>query len=199
MPAVAEGNDTVSKIVVDTGSSSVSSSSEAPSSSQASSSSDQSSSQSSMVESSSSEEPNPEPTSAGLITARDPQTVIDELGKLGYPGKVSTFDGDRPSISVRIAGFDTYIDFYNCAEDMTNCDTLLFSATDDLASGTTPDKANQWNTDKIVGRVWLDDNKDPTIDLSLSTFSGVSADVFDRTIKMWADYLDSFRSYFKAD
>jgi hypothetical protein len=185
-PAWAAGSTTVSKVINNP--SSDSSSSEASSS-------DESSSDSSMVDSSSSEEPAPPPVT-GMVTAEDPQTVLDELSAYGYPGKLGKLDNGRPTISLRIAGFDTYIDFYDCTDDMTDCDTLLFSATADLKNGTTPDKANQWNSDKITGRVWLDKDNDPTIDLSLSTFGGVSTDVFDQTLKLWADDIDEFKTYF---
>jgi len=181
-PAFAAGSNTVSKWVT--------------SSSASESSADETSSDSSMVDTSSSAEPNPQPTAAGLITAKDPQTVLDELSNLGYPGKLGKLDSGRPTISVRIAGYDTYIDFYDCADDMTDCYTLLFSATADMKNGTTLDKANQWNSDKITGRVWLDKDNDPTIDFSLSTYGGVTADVFDQNLKLWADDIDEFKSFF---
>jgi hypothetical protein len=188
-PAFAAGSGTVSKWVTSSSSSEEASSSEESSA-------DDTSSDSSMVDTSSSEEPNPQPTTAGLVTAEDPQTVLDELSNLGYPGKLGKLDNGRPTISVRIAGFNTYIDFYDCTDDMTDCYTLLFSATADMKNGTTLEMANKWNSDKITGRVWLNDDKDPTIDLTLSTYSGVSTEVFDQNLKLWADDIDEFKSYF---
>lgn len=186
-PAWAAGGSTVSKVITTDSSSETSS--------ETSSSETSSSEESSMVDSSSSEEPAPQPT-AGMITAENPQTVLDELSSLGYPGKLGKLDNGRPTISLRIAGFSTYIDFYDCSDDMTDCYTLLFSATADMKDGTTLELANKWNSDKITGRVWLDDDKDPTIDLSLTTYSGVSTEVFDQTLKLWADDIDEFKSYF---
>jgi hypothetical protein len=187
-PAWAAGSTTVSKVITNDSSSETSSS-------ESSSSDSSSSEESSMVDSSSSQEPAPQPT-AGMVTAEDPQTVLAELSNLGYPGKLGKLDNGRPTISLRIAGFSTYIDFYDCTDDMTQCYTLLFSATADMKDGTTLELANKWNSDKITGRVWLDDDKDPTIDLSLTTYSGVSAEVFDQTVKLWADDIDEFKSYF---
>ena len=65
---------------------------------------------------------------------------------------------------MKISGLKTYIDFYDCADDLTDCYTLLFNVSLDLKDGTTLDKANEWNSKQITGRVWLDDNKDPTLD-----------------------------------
>jgi Putative bacterial sensory transduction regulator len=155
-----------------------------------------SSEESSAMEMTSSEEPAPAPASGGLVTAGDPQSVLDELSALGYPGKLGQLDGGRQSISVRIAGLNTYIDFYDCADDMTNCYTLLLGVDIDLKDGTTPGKVNEWNSKQITGRVYLNDDADPTLDYSISTFDGISTDVFDQNIKLWAQVIDDFKSTF---
>lgn len=130
------------------------------------------------------------------VTARDPQTVLDALAADGYPGKLSKLDNGRPSIAVKISGLNTYIDFYNCADDMTDCYTLLFSVSLDLDKGTTLDQANKWNSDQITGRVWLDTNNDPTLDFALSTFAGIPEDTFDQNLKLWDSEIGDFKDFF---
>ncbi len=134
--------------------------------------------------------------SGPVVTARAPQTVLDELSQLGYPGKLGKMDSGNTSISVRIAGLNTYIDFYDCDDDLTNCDTLLFNVPLNIKGGTTPGKANDWNSKQIVGRVWLDDNAEPTLDFNVSTFEGVSPSVFDETVRSWADAIEEFKNSF---
>jgi len=131
-----------------------------------------------------------------LVTARNPQSVLDELSSLGYPGKLGTFDGNRPTISLRIAGLNTYIDFYDCSDDMTGCDTLLFGVDLTLKKGATAKQLNDWNSQQITGRVWADDKGNPTLDYSLSTYEGVSPAVFDETVRLWAEVIDEFKSAF---
>jgi hypothetical protein len=133
---------------------------------------------------------------AGNVTARDPQTVLDELKTLGYPGKLENLDSGRTRIAVQISGLKTFIEFYDCADDLTDCYTLLFNVAIDLPKGTTLEKANEWNSKKITGRVWLDDDKDPTVDFALSTFTGVSADTFDQNIKFWDQVIGNFKDFF---
>jgi len=130
------------------------------------------------------------------VTARDPQTVLAALSADGYPGKLSKLDNGRPSIAVKISGLNTYIDFYNCADDMTDCYTLLFSVSLDLDKGTTLEQANKWNSDQITGRVWLDTNNDPTLDFALSTFAGISEDTFDQNLKLWDSEIGDFKDFF---
>jgi hypothetical protein len=151
-------------------------------------------------DSSSSEEAAPpdnsDTSSGGNVTARDPQTVLEELKTLGYPGKLEKMDSGRTSIAVTISGLKTYIDFYDCADDLTDCYTLLFNVSLDLKKGTTLDKANEWNSKQITGRVWLDDNKDPTLDFAFSTFNGVPADAFDQNVKLWDKKIGDLKDFF---
>lgn len=130
------------------------------------------------------------------VTARNPQTVLDALKNLGYPGKFDKMDSGRTSIAVQISGLKTYIDFYDCADDLTDCYTLLFNVSLDLKKGTTLDKANEWNSKQITGRVWLDDNKDPTLDFAFSTFNGVSTDTFEQNVKLWDKKIGDLKDFF---
>ena len=143
----------------------------------------------------------PPPDNSGApvdgVSARDPKSVLDALSALGYPGKLDKMDSGRTSISVQISGLKTYIDFYDCADDLTDCYTLLFNVSLDLKKGTTPDQANEWNSKQITGRVWLDENKDPTLDYSLSTFNGVSEDNFDQNVKLWDKKIGDLKDFFK--
>ena len=151
-------------------------------------------------ETSSSEEAAPPDNSGtgdgGTVTARDPQTVLDELKNLGYVGKLDKMDAGNPTIVVNISGGKTFIDFYNCADDKTDCYTLLFNVGLNLDKGTTLEKANEWNSRKIAGRVWLDDDKDPTLDFTFSTFNGVPAETFDENIKSWDQMIADFKHFF---
>jgi hypothetical protein len=133
---------------------------------------------------------------AGMVLAKDPQSVLSALATLGYPGKLEKLDSGRSSINVQISGLTTYIDFYDCADDMTDCYTLLFNVSLDLKDGATLDQENKWNSQQITGRVWLDDTKDPTLDFSLSTFDGISEDAFDQNVKLWDKKIGDFKDFF---
>ena len=139
----------------------------------------------------------PPPAAVTGISARDPQTVMAALSALGYPGKLEKMDSGRTSISAQISGLKTYVDFYDCADDLTDCYTLLFNVSLSLKDGATPDQANEWNSKQITGRVWLDDKKQPTLDYSLSTFNGVSEDSFDQNVKLWDKKIGDFKTFFK--
>src|SRR5690348_17135654 len=68
----------------------------------------------------------------GDVTATNPQSVLDALSAAGYVGKLDKMDSGRTSIAVKISGLNTFIDFYDCADDLTDCYTLLFNVSLDL-------------------------------------------------------------------
>ncbi|HVY51536.1 MAG TPA: YbjN domain-containing protein [Devosia sp.] len=131
-----------------------------------------------------------------IVTARDPNSIVTALSNAGYPGKLEKMDSGRSSISVQISGLKTYIDFYDCADDLTDCYTLLFNVSLDLKDGTTLAKANDWNSDQITGRVWLDKNNDPTLDFAVSTFDGFTPAVFEQNLKLWDKKIGDFKDFF---
>jgi hypothetical protein len=132
-----------------------------------------------------------------LVTASDPQSVLDALQAAGYQGaELSKTDNGRSSISVQLSGSPTYIDFYDCAKDMTGCYTLLFIYAMDLDDGTTLEKANEWNAQEISGRVYLDSDRDPALDYSVSTFEGISQAVFEQNLRLWDRKVGEVKDFF---
>jgi len=134
---------------------------------------------------------------ADTVTAKDPQSIVDALSAAGYQGaELTKTDSGRSSIKVQISGSPTYIDFYDCANDMTECYTLLFVYAMDLTDGTTLEKANEWNAQEITGRVSLDRDRDPALDYAFSTFDGVSQDVFAENVKLWDKKVGQVKDFF---
>lgn len=132
-----------------------------------------------------------------LVTAMDPQSIIDALTAAGYQGaELSKTDTGRSSIKVQLSGSPTYIDFYDCANDMTECYTLLFVYAMDLTDGTTLEKANEWNAKEISGRVSLDRDRDPALDYTFSTYQGVSQQVFEQNPKQWDRKVGEVKDFF---
>ncbi|MEO7223033.1 MAG: YbjN domain-containing protein [Devosia sp.] len=132
-----------------------------------------------------------------MVTAKDPQSVIDALTAAGYQGAtLSKTESGRSSIKVQLSGSPTYIDFYDCAADFTECYTMLFIYAMDLNDGTTLEKANEWNAQEITGRVSLDRDRDPALDYAFSTFEGVSQSVFEQNVELWDKKVGQVKDFF---
>jgi opacity protein-like surface antigen len=137
------------------------------------------------------------PAFAADVSAKDPQSVLDALAAAGYQGAaLSKTDSGRSTISVQVSGSPTYIDFYDCASDFTECYTLLFVYAMDLKDGTTLEKANEWNSKEITGRVSLDRDRDPALDYAFSTFEGISQAVFEQNLRLWDKKVGQVKDFF---
>ena len=131
------------------------------------------------------------------VSPTDPDSVVAALGQLGYPGKLDKLESGRSSITVQISGLKTFVDFYDCDDKLSNCYTLLFTVSVDLKDGTTMSLANEWNSKQITGRVWLDNDSDPTLDFSLTAADGVPIAVFEQNVKLWDKKIGDFKDFFK--
>jgi hypothetical protein len=64
----------------------------------------------------------------------------------------------------------------------------------DLVSGTTLDVANAWNRDKRYGRVYLDDESDPYLEMDINLWGGgISPATFKDNLEIWESLLNDFQ------
>lgn len=136
------------------------------------------------------------PTMAADITAQDPKTVLDALNQLGYQASLTTAANGVTSIEMKIEGSPTYVDFWNCDDDNTNCRTFMLVYGIDLTDGSTAEKANEWNADTIHGFVYLDKNNDPWLNLTVRTDDGISETVFESIMKIWRTRIGDMRDFY---
>jgi len=131
---------------------------------------------------------------ADLIDATDPDRIAQAVRDFGYRAELDE-DGDGdPLIRTTIEGLDTYIHFYGC-RDGSDCRQILFSAGFDLPRGAKPDTVNAWNRDKLVGRAYLDDERDPFIDHLVLLEGGVSPANLRAQFEAWGTAVAQFRDH----
>ena len=101
---------------------------------------------------------------AATVSGNDPQTVL-EIAK-GFGSATLAADGlGDPKISGRIDGVKYNLYFYNC-KDHKNCDTLQFTA-GWSGYAVTMEDINKWNSDMLYGKVYLDEDNDPILELAV--------------------------------
>lgn len=136
------------------------------------------------------------PVLAADVTAKDPESVRAALAEQGYTATLSTSADGLSSISMTVDGSPSYVDFWNCDDNKKNCQTLMLVYGMDLADGTTTDKANEWNFDTIHGFIYLDENKDPWLNLTIATGDGISSDLFGSIMRTWRNRIGDARDFF---
>jgi hypothetical protein len=130
------------------------------------------------------------------VTARDPQTVLSALGKLGYQAELKTGTDGANRISLTIDGSPSTIYFFNCDDGGANCETLFLEYGMNLDKGAAIEKVNEWNTQTIHGFVYMDKEADPWLNLTLATGEGVSDDLFASIMSVWRTRIGDVRKFF---
>lgn len=82
---------------------------------------------------------------------------------MGYRAQLEVDSVGYPCIESQLEGVDYYIWFYGCT-DNSDCTSWKMSVGFDPNNGRTLQKANEWNSGKLMGSVQLDDESDPYLE-----------------------------------
>ncbi|PJE33343.1 hypothetical protein PSM7751_00126 [Pseudooceanicola marinus] len=130
----------------------------------------------------------------GMVSAVDPDGVAAALQALGYKAEMDVDGIGDPLIRSAAEGANYRIYFFGCS-DNTNCDSLMFSAGFDLTDGMGVTAINDWNSDAVITRGYLDDEDDPYLEMYLLTGrgDGISTEVFEAAVGEWNQSLARFQ------
>ena len=129
--------------------------------------------------------------SATLIDATKPQLVLEIAKGYGSAELGKDAAGD-PKITGRIDGTAYTIFFYGCVESK-DCDDIQFSAVWDGGGRFSLDEMNEWNKTKRYGKAYLDDDRDPVIEMTVNVDHGVSKSNLDDSFNWWKIALKAFK------
>ena len=133
------------------------------------------------------------PAFAQNILADDPASMTEVLQTFGYRAELSKDSGGDPKITSSSGGADFSIFFYGCT-DGKNCTAISFSSAFDLDPGSNTDLMNEWNQKKRYTKAYLDDEKDPVIDMDIYLGDGgISIDNFRAWVDTWERAVGDFK------
>lgn len=132
--------------------------------------------------------------SAQSVSAAYPDSIAAALLKQGYKAEVTTDNTGDPMIRSAASGWNFRIVFYGC-EDNRACQDVMFTAGFDMSDGMALPSVNSWNQNKLVGRVYLDDEDDPHIVHFVAGLDGMPGPAFDRLMQRWETALGEFADY----
>jgi len=128
-----------------------------------------------------------------LITAANPQTILDIARRYGSAELTTDSDND-PRIRGRIDGTSYSVFFYGCSNGR-NCKTIDFSTAWSSNRVSLRD-VNEWNRTKRFAKAYLDSDDDPTLEMSVNLDAGVSRGNLDDTFDWWKVMLTQFKEKF---
>lgn len=132
------------------------------------------------------------PAAAQMVQATKAETVVKALQEAGYRATLSKDNVGDPVVKSGAAGVDFSVLFYNCTENK-DCKTVQFYA-GFVKKGLTLDAMNKWNASHRFARAYLDDEKDPRIEMDLDLDNGgISPALFKANIATWESLLGDFQ------
>lgn len=129
-----------------------------------------------------------------VVDATNPETLADIIRDLGYRAVVKVDGVGDPMIESSVGGTDVAILFFGCVEH-EHCKSLLFKVGYDLEEGTTLDVINEWNAENLFGRAYLDEVRDPWIEMPVNLFEGVTRKNFEDTFDWWDVVVGNFEDF----
>jgi hypothetical protein len=133
------------------------------------------------------------PHSFALVDGSDPQLVLSAAGQFGT-AELRRDGLDDPLIRGQIDGKDYMVYFYGC-ERGADCTNLLFVAR--WQSDHFNDKSmGDWNRKKRFGKAYLDDDGNPSVELSVNLRHGVSRGNLVDTFDWWRLIMVEFADFF---
>jgi hypothetical protein len=126
---------------------------------------------------------------AEMIDATNPNEILEIAKGFGTASLQKDSDGD-PYISGMIEGVKYGIAFYGC-ESGRNCDDIQFGASWSK-KGVSLNAINTWNQTRRFGKAYLDNDKEPTIEMAVNIDQGVSRENMEDSFRWWTRIVKLF-------
>ncbi|WP_151719555.1 YbjN domain-containing protein [Gemmobacter serpentinus] len=129
-----------------------------------------------------------------MISAGNPAHIVEVMQSLGYRAELTTDDRGDPKIKSAAGGANFSVWFYGCSSGK-DCEAIQFSAGFDMENGMEMASVNDWNTRKRYGKVYLDDEQDPYIEMDMMVGTGMSRDLFAENLSLWDRTIADFKDH----
>lgn len=136
------------------------------------------------------EAPAPTPTAGNLVSASDPDSVVNAFQEYGLATKRDTDSVGDPMLTTKMNGLNVTVYFYGC-DDNKNCQTLQFVVRLNDEGATDVNKTNVWNDEKLYGRAYIDDGI-VVFDLVQTSVVDMPKEAFANVIEQFDDALSDF-------
>jgi len=129
----------------------------------------------------------------GGVTGAD---VVKMLQDKGYRAELTTDSTGDPLVQSSADGSNFSIYFYGCEGEPARCDSIQFVAAFDVeGEGMSLEDANTWNREHRFGRVYLDDEKDPFLEMDVDVEYGFTTEAMGTNLETWTTVLPSFKEF----
>jgi len=139
-------------------------------------------------------------TGEGMVTAKNPQGIVDALTAAGYDAELTEDGMGDPLIVTELSGWSSRIYFYGCDETSHDgCDAVQFSTGFDREQPWTAEEAIALTRQYRFTGIYLDDEGDPYLVWDVVTGDGIPTPVFLASVLNFSDAIDTARPVIFAE
>lgn len=132
---------------------------------------------------------------AQTVASADPASILAAMKAKGYRASLSKNTQGDPLIRSSAVGTDFLVIFSGC-ESNRNCTTVQFYSEFNTNGVIGINKMNEWNRSKRFARAYLDDEKDPCVEMDVYLAAGgMSPALFGDYLDIWASTIVNFKEH----
>jgi len=130
------------------------------------------------------------PLPDGGVTAKEVAQVMDSKS---FPTEITTDKDGDPLVRSSTMKLKFGVFFYGC-HGKPRCDSIQFSAGFSI-KGMSPAQVAQWNRTKRFGRVYLDDDFEPWVEMDMDVEHGATTEAVANNLDRWVGVMSEFNKY----
>ncbi len=129
-----------------------------------------------------------------LIDATDERLIASFLQDEGFRAKIEIEDDGDPTIKSTSSGTNFYIYFHECTKG-TDCQSIRFFVAFDLPNGLPLAQADEFNAEIRYGKVYLDKERDPIVEMDVNLRHGLTRENLSDTLEIWLQVMGDFEKF----
>lgn len=133
--------------------------------------------------------------SVELIDGSSFDEMIASFDRNGFSVELTEDSGGLPMLKSTDKDEPFSVYFYSCDDNKTNCGFIQFSTGWNMDNGITLAKVEEWNSSKVWGQAYRDEDKDPWLSMAVNLKGGVTVENFDDTVDWWKFILREFEEH----
>jgi hypothetical protein len=129
-----------------------------------------------------------------LITGSTFDEMIASFKRNGFTVEMTEDSDGQPVLKSTDKNEPFSVYFYSCTEGK-DCGFVQFSTGWNMDNGITLAKIEEWNSTKVWGQAYRDEDKDPWLSMAVNLKGGVTVENFDDTVDWWKFILREFETH----
>jgi Putative bacterial sensory transduction regulator len=132
---------------------------------------------------------------AQMVTAQDPQSVVNAMKNAGYKAELTKDPTGDPVINSGSSGSDFSIYFYNCTKNI-DCRTVQFSAGYNPDKTPTAEVMNDWNINNRFARGYVTPKGTARVEMDVDLDDGgISKLLFEDNLEFYVTIMSLFEKH----